>query len=91
MEEKTKEIKESILKEMEARGIENAVIGDVKISYKHPSIKTSVDTKKLKKDGLYEKYNKALFVIKSKGSNFAKEVKKMCDKYAEEFDKTYSK
>ena len=38
-----------------------------------------------------EKYNKALFVIKSKGSNFAKEVKKMCDKYAEEFDKTYSK
>lgn len=58
MEEKTKEIKETILKEMEARGIENAVIGDVKISYKRPSIKTSVDTKKLKKDGLYEKYSK---------------------------------
>lgn len=58
MEEKTKEIKESILKEMEARGIENAVIGDVKISYKRPSIKTSVDTKKLKEDGLYEKYSK---------------------------------
>ena len=38
-----------------------------------------------------EKYRKALFILRSKGSNFAKEVKKMCDKYAEEFDKTYNK
>lgn len=34
-----------------------------------------------------EKYNKTLFVLRSKGTNLAKEVKKMCDKYAEEFDK----
>lgn len=33
------------------------------------------------------KYQKTLFVLKSKGSNFAQEVKKMCEKYAEEFDK----
>lgn len=58
MEEKTKEIKEAILKEMETRGIENAVIGDVQIIYKRPSTKTSVDTKKLKENGLYEKYTK---------------------------------
>ena len=34
-----------------------------------------------------EKYRKTLFVLKCKGTNFAKEVKKMCEKYAEEFDK----
>lgn len=38
-----------------------------------------------------EKYRKTLFVLKSKGKNFAQVVKEMCEKYAEEFDKIYSK
>lgn len=38
-----------------------------------------------------EKYRKTLFVLKAKGSNFAQEVKKMCEEYAEEFDKMMKK
>lgn len=38
-----------------------------------------------------EKYRKTLFVLKTKGKNFAQVVKEMCDKYAQEFDKTYKK
>ena len=38
-----------------------------------------------------EKYRKTLFVLKSKGKNFAQVVKEMCDKYAEEFDNVYKK
>ena len=38
-----------------------------------------------------EKYKKTLFILKTKGSNFANMVKEMCEKYAEEFDKKYSK
>lgn len=38
-----------------------------------------------------EKYRKTLFVLKSKGKNFAQEVKELCNKYAEEFDKMYKK
>ena len=38
-----------------------------------------------------EKYKKTLFMLKTKGKNFAQEVKEMCDKYANEFDETYKK
>ncbi len=38
-----------------------------------------------------EKYRKTLFVLKSKGKNFAQEVKELCDKYAKEFDEMYKK
>ena len=38
-----------------------------------------------------EKYKKTLFILKTKGKNFAQAVKEMCDKYADEFDKTYKK
>lgn len=58
IEEKNKEIKEAILKEMEDRGIDSIEIDDVKITYKAPYTKTSVDSNKLKEDGLYEKYTK---------------------------------
>ena len=58
IEEKTAIIKEAILKEMEERGIPKIDLGDVTITYKAPSTRDSVDSKKLKEDGLYEKYIK---------------------------------
>ena len=58
MEEKTKAIKEAILKEMEERGLQKIEIGNISITYKAPSTKTSVDTVKLKVDGIYDKYTK---------------------------------
>ena len=58
IEEKTAKIKEAILKEMEERGIPKIDLGDVTITYKAPSTKKSVDSKKLKEDGIYEKYTK---------------------------------
>ena len=58
IEEKTAEIKEAILKEMEERGISKIDLGDITITYKAPSTKTSVDSKKLKEDGIYDKYTK---------------------------------
>lgn len=59
IEEKSKKIKEAILKEMEERGIESIEIDDVKITYKAPTTRVSVDTNKLKEDGLYQKYTKS--------------------------------
>ncbi len=38
-----------------------------------------------------EKYKKTLFILKTKGKNFAQAVKEMCDEYANEFDNTYKK
>lgn len=58
IEEKTAKIKEAILKEMEERGIPKIDLGDITITYKAPTTKTSVDTAKLKKDNLYDKYIK---------------------------------
>lgn len=58
IEEKTKEIKDAILLEMENRGIPKIDLGDITITYKKPSTRTSVDTKKLKEDNLYDKYTK---------------------------------
>lgn len=58
MEEKTKEIKEAIKKEMEERGIDKVEIGDITISYRKASLRTTIDTNALKKDNLYEKYSK---------------------------------
>ena len=58
IEEKTTKIKEAILKEMEERGISKIDLGDITITYKEPTTKTSVDSAKLKKDGIYDKYTK---------------------------------
>ena len=58
IENKIKEVKESILKEMEDRGLSKVEIGDVTITYKQPTTRASIDTKKLKEDGLYDKYSK---------------------------------
>ena len=57
IENKIKEMKESILKEMEDRGLSKVEIGDVTITYKQPTTRVSIDTKKLKEDGLYDKYS----------------------------------
>lgn len=43
------------------------------------------------KDVDEEKKRKALFYLSSSGSNLSKEVKKMLDKFAKEFDKKNSK
>ena len=58
IENKIKEVKEAILKEMEDRGLSKVEIGDVTITYKQPTTRVSIDTKKLKEDGLYDKYSK---------------------------------
>lgn len=58
IEEKSKEIKEAILKEMEERNIDIIEIDDIRITRKATYVKTSVDSNKLKEDGLYEKYTK---------------------------------
>lgn len=65
IEEKTKEIKGAILLEMENRGISKIDLGDITITYKKPSTKTSVDTKKLKEANLYDKYTKTSAVKSS--------------------------
>lgn len=56
-----KDIKEKIRIEMEARNIKSIEIGNVQISYREGYEKTTVDSKKLKEDGLYEKYTKKSF------------------------------
>ena len=58
IENKIKEVKEAILKEMEDRGLSKVEIGDVTITYKQSTTRVSIDTKKLKEDGLYDKYSK---------------------------------
>lgn len=58
IENKIKEVKEAILKEMEDRGLSKVEIGNVTITYKQPTTRVSIDTKKLKEDGLYDKYSK---------------------------------
>ena len=58
IENKIKEMKESILKEMEDRGLSKVELGDVTITYKQPTTRVSIDSKKLKEDGLYDKYSK---------------------------------
>lgn len=58
MEKSIDAIKQMILEEMEQRGVYNIDLGKVLISYKPSYEKTSVDSKKLKEDGIYEKYSK---------------------------------
>ena len=58
LEEKSKIIKEAILKEMEERNIKTAEIGNIVISYREGYEKITVDSKKLKEDGIYEQYIK---------------------------------
>ena len=55
LEEKTKIVKEAILKEMEERNIKTVDIGNIQISYREGFEKLSVDSKKLKEDGAKKK------------------------------------
>lgn len=52
------DIKGKILKEMEEKNIYNVKLGNVAITYKPATTKVSIDSSKLKEDGLYEKYTK---------------------------------
>lgn len=58
MEKSIDSIKQMILEEMEQRGVYNIDLGKVLISYKPSYEKISIDSKKLKEDGIYEKYSK---------------------------------
>ncbi|GEM_PF-2606316 len=52
------EIQEAILKAMEENGIKWFENDLVRITYVEPTVRSSVDTAKLKKEGLYEFYKK---------------------------------
>lgn len=58
MEEQIKETKQKILEEMENNNLKSVDLGNIKISYTAPTETTSVDTEKLKEEGIYEKYSK---------------------------------
>ena len=57
-EKKIADLKDQMLKEMEDRNIYNMTIGNVLVTYKPATTKLSIDSDKLKADGLYEKYTK---------------------------------
>lgn len=57
-EKKIADLKDQMLKEMEDRNIYNMTIGNVLLTYKPATTKVSIDSSKLKEDGLYEKYTK---------------------------------
>lgn len=57
-EKQVADIKGKILKEMEEKNIYNVKLGNVAITYKPATTKVSIDSSKLKEDGLYEKYTK---------------------------------
>lgn len=58
MEKKAETFKQAILKEMEDRGVDKVQIGDVSITYVPAGTKKSIDSKKMKEDGIYEDYIK---------------------------------
>lgn len=58
LENKSKEIKEAIQKEMEERNIKMVTIDNILILYKEGYDKSTIDSTKLKEDGIYEKYTK---------------------------------
>lgn len=53
-----KEIKEAMLKAMEENGIKQYESDSVRITYKAPTTRKSVDTNALKEQGLYESFLK---------------------------------
>ena len=59
MDNQEKEIKQAIQKAMEENGIKSFENEDVKISYVAPTERVSVDTAKMKEEGIYDFYTKA--------------------------------
>lgn len=53
-----KEIKEAMLKAMVDYGVKSYESENVRITYKEPSVRKSVDTQALKDEGLYEMFLK---------------------------------
>lgn len=58
MDNEEKAIKQAIQKAMEDNGIKSFENDDVKITYIAPSQRVSVDTAKLKEEGIYDYYTK---------------------------------
>lgn len=58
MDLKEKEVKEALLKAMESNGVKGFENNFVKIIYKGPSTRKSIDTNALKEQGLYETFLK---------------------------------
>ncbi|MBR5795390.1 MAG: hypothetical protein IKY26_04550 [Erysipelotrichaceae bacterium] len=58
MEMEEKKLKESLLKAMEENGIKSFENDFVKITYKAPTVRSSVDTQALKEQGLYDSFVK---------------------------------
>ena len=58
MDNQEKEIKQAIQKAMEEHGIKSFENEDVKISYVAPTQRVSVDTAKMKEEGIYDLYTK---------------------------------
>ena len=53
-----KQIKEAMLKAMEENGIKSYESENVRITYKAPTVRSSVDTQALKEQGLYDSFVK---------------------------------
>ena len=53
-----KQIKEAMLKAMEENGIKSYESENVRITYKAPTVRSSVDTQALKEQGLYDAFIK---------------------------------
>lgn len=58
MQIKEKELKEALLKAMEENNIKKFENDDIRITYIGPTTRVSVDTKKLKDEGLFDLYSK---------------------------------
>lgn len=64
------ELKKELLKAMEENGIKSFENDYMKITYKAPTTRKSVDTKRLKDEGLYDIYTKESIVKSSVTVNF---------------------
>lgn len=58
MKVKEEEVKEALLKAMQENGVKSFENNFVKVTYKAPYVKKTVDTKALKDQGLYESFVK---------------------------------
>lgn len=68
-----KELKENLLNLMESNGIQESFeVGGLKVSYKKPSQRTTLDSKKIKEDlpDIYDKYSKTSDVKSSVSLDF---------------------
>jgi hypothetical protein len=53
-----KQIKEAMLKAMEENGVKSYESDNVRITYKAPTVRSTVDTQALKEQGLYDSFVK---------------------------------